>query len=93
MTVLYEVRDRIAFLSFNRPEKHNALRDEDIASLVDALHRFDVDDEADVAILHGEGRSFSSGGDVNDRRSNRDVEAGISVGRDVADRAGIDTSR
>jgi enoyl-CoA hydratase/carnithine racemase len=67
MAVLYEVRDRIAFMSFNRPEKHNALRDEDIASLVDALQRFDVDDEADVAILHGEGRSFSSGGDVNDR--------------------------
>ena len=67
MAVLYEVRDRIALMSFNRPEKHNALRDEDIASLVDALQRFDVDDEADVGILHGEGRSFSSGGDVNDR--------------------------
>src|SRR3954471_19027955 len=67
MAVLYEVRDRIAFMSFNRPEKHNALRDEDIASLVDALERFDVDDEADIGILHGEGRSFSSGGDVNDR--------------------------
>lgn len=67
MTVGYEVRDRIAFLSFNRPEKHNALRDEDIASLVDALQRFDVDDDADAAILYGRGRSFSSGGDVNDR--------------------------
>ena len=29
MTVGYEVRERIAYLSFNRPEKHNALRDED----------------------------------------------------------------
>ena len=67
MTVLYEVRDRIAFLSFNRPEKHNALRDEDIASLVDALHRLDADDDANVAILFGQGKSFSSGGDVNDR--------------------------
>src|SRR6476619_2074858 len=67
MTVLYQIRDRIAFMSFNRPEKHNALRDEDIASLVGALQRFDVDDQADVGILHGEGRSFSSGGDVNDR--------------------------
>jgi enoyl-CoA hydratase/carnithine racemase len=67
MTVLYEVRDRIAFISFNRPEKHNALRDEDIASLVEALHRLDQDGDADVAILSGQGRSFSSGGDVNDR--------------------------
>ena len=67
MTVLYEVRERIAFISFNRPEKHNALRDEDIASLVEALQRLDGDDDADVAILFGQGRSFSSGGDVNDR--------------------------
>jgi enoyl-CoA hydratase/carnithine racemase len=67
MTVGYEVRGRIAYISFNRPEKHNALRDEDIAGLVDALHRLDTDDDADVAILFGQGRSFSSGGDVNDR--------------------------
>jgi enoyl-CoA hydratase/carnithine racemase len=67
MALGYEVRDRIAFISFNRPEKHNALRDEDIASLVDALHRLDGDADADVAILFGQGRSFSSGGDVNDR--------------------------
>ena len=29
MTVGYEARDEIAYISFNRPEKHNALRDED----------------------------------------------------------------
>jgi enoyl-CoA hydratase/carnithine racemase len=80
MTVGYEVRDRIAFLSFTRPEKHNALRDEDIASLVDALQRFDVDETADVAILHGEGRSFSSGGDVNDRLQ-RSMDEGSTSGR------------
>jgi enoyl-CoA hydratase/carnithine racemase len=27
MTVGYEVREDIAYISFNRPEKHNALRD------------------------------------------------------------------
>jgi enoyl-CoA hydratase/carnithine racemase len=75
MSVLYEVRDRVAYLSFNRPEKHNALRDEDIASLVDALHRLDDDAAADVAILFGQGRSFSSGGDVNDRLQ-RSMEEG-----------------
>jgi enoyl-CoA hydratase/carnithine racemase len=67
VAVDYEVRDRIAFIAFNRPEKHNALRDEDIASLVDALGRLDDADDADVAILFGHGRSFSSGGDVSDR--------------------------
>ena len=80
MTVLYETRDRIAFISFNRPDKHNALRDEDIASLVDALHRLDGDDDADVAILFGQGRSFSSGGDVNDRLQ-RSMDEGSTSGR------------
>ena len=80
MTVLYEVRDRIAFISFNRPEKHNALRDEDIAGLVDALRRLDADDDADVAILFGQGKSFSSGGDVNDRLQ-RSMDEGSTSGR------------
>jgi enoyl-CoA hydratase/carnithine racemase len=67
MTVGYEVRNEIAYISFNRPEKHNALRDEDIASLVAALERLDGDPNAQVGILFGHGRSFSSGGDVSER--------------------------
>jgi enoyl-CoA hydratase/carnithine racemase len=67
MAVGYEARDRIAYISFARPEKHNALRDEDLASLVSALGEFDLDDTAEVAILFGQGRSFSSGGDVSER--------------------------
>ena len=71
----YEVRDGIAHLSFGRPEKHNALRDEDMADLIRALGRFDRDDEALVAILSGQGRSFSSGADVNERLQ-RSVDEG-----------------
>jgi enoyl-CoA hydratase/carnithine racemase len=67
MTVGYEVRDQIAYICFNRPAKHNALRDEDIAALVDALQRLDLDDSAQIGILFGQGPSFSSGGDVNER--------------------------
>ena len=67
MPLGYEVREEIAYISFNRPEKHNALRDEDIAGLVAALQRLDADDGAQIGIVFGQGRSFSSGGDVNDR--------------------------
>ncbi|MDQ1430483.1 MAG: enoyl-CoA hydratase [Actinomycetota bacterium] len=80
MTVGYEVRDGIAYISFNRPEKHNALRDEDLAALVDALQRLDVDDSAQIGILFGHGRSFSSGGDVNDRLQ-RSIDEGSTSGR------------
>ena len=80
MTLGYEVHDEIAYISFNRPEKHNALRDEDIAALVSALQRLDTDDSAQVGILFGEGRSFSSGGDVNDRLQ-RSMDEGTTSGR------------
>jgi enoyl-CoA hydratase/carnithine racemase len=80
MTVGYEVRDHIAYLSFNRPEKHNALRDEDLAALVEALRRLDADDDAQVGILFGQGASFSSGGDVNDRLQ-RSMDEGSTGGR------------
>ena len=80
MTVGYEVRDEIAYISFNRPEKHNALRDEDLAALVDALRRLDADDGAQIGILFGQGRSFSSGGDVNDRLQ-RSMDEGTTSNR------------
>jgi enoyl-CoA hydratase/carnithine racemase len=80
MTVGYEARDEIAYISFNRPEKHNALRDEDLAALVDALRRLDADDAVQIAILFGQGRSFSSGGDVNDRLQ-RSMDEGTTSNR------------
>jgi enoyl-CoA hydratase/carnithine racemase len=67
MTIEYSTRDCISYIEFNRPEKHNAMRDSDLAELIDALEQFDHDADAQVAILSGRGRSFSSGADVADR--------------------------
>src|SRR5262245_23053861 len=75
MAIEYEVRDRIAYITFCRPEKHNALRDEDIADLSRALGTFDRQDDALVAIVSGQGRSFSSGADVGERLQ-RSVDEG-----------------
>ncbi len=80
MNVGYEVREGIAYLSFERREKHNALRDEDLAALIVALERLDADDEAQVAILFGQGQSFSSGGDVN-ARLQHSMDEGSNAGR------------
>jgi enoyl-CoA hydratase/carnithine racemase len=63
----YEVRDRIGYFSFRRPEKHNALRDEDLSDLIAALRKFDADKSGDIGIIYGEGPSFSSGADVSER--------------------------
>ncbi|MDI1344050.1 MAG: enoyl-CoA hydratase-related protein [Pseudolabrys sp.] len=56
----YERDGEIVTLTLNRPEKLNAFSDELVGALSDALHRFDMDDEAHIAILNGRGRAFSS---------------------------------
>ena len=50
-------------------------------ALVGALERLDSDDSAQVGIVFGEGRSFSSGGDVNDRLQ-RSMDEGTTRGTD-----------
>src|SRR5258708_1512155 len=66
--VTYERDGKIVTLTLNRPEKLNAFNDELVGVLGEALHRFDMDDEAEVAILCGTGRAFSSGADVQQRQ-------------------------
>jgi enoyl-CoA hydratase/carnithine racemase len=66
--VEYERDGAIVTLTLNRPEKLNAFSDELVGLLAEALHRFDIDDEAEIAVLHGDGRAFSSGADVHQRQ-------------------------
>ena len=70
-TVLYEVKNRIAFITLNRPEKLNAFNLEMSFALRDAWKRFENDSDAQVAILSGKGKSFSAGVDLTgeDRKS------------------------
>jgi len=66
--VEYSCADRIATITLNRPDKLNAVSDQVVAQLAEALRRFDLDPEAEVAILNGRGRAFSSGADVRQRQ-------------------------
>jgi enoyl-CoA hydratase/carnithine racemase len=72
--VEYDCRERIATLTLNRPEKLNAFNDELVRQLAEALRRFDLDSEAEVAVLCGKGRAFSSGADVHQRQLRRREE-------------------
>ena len=64
----YERDGQVVTITLNRPEKLNAFSDELVGVLSDALYRFDTDDEAQIAILCGNGRAFSSGADVQQRQ-------------------------
>ncbi len=62
--VLYEVRDAIARITLNRPDKRNALNDELIAALKEALRCADQDENVRAVILAGAGPDFCSGADL-----------------------------
>ncbi|HTM77938.1 MAG TPA: enoyl-CoA hydratase/isomerase family protein [Devosia sp.] len=66
--VEYALKDHIATITLNRPDKLNAFNDDMVLELAGALRRFDIDDDAQVAILNGKGRAFSSGADVQQRQ-------------------------
>jgi enoyl-CoA hydratase/carnithine racemase len=61
--LLYEVDGPIATITFNRPERMNALTPELEAELHNAFDRADADRKVRVIILTGAGRAFSAGYD------------------------------
>lgn len=63
-TVIYEVKERIARIIMNRPEKRNALNHQLLNDLDIAFKEADEDREVRVVILSGAGPSFSAGYDL-----------------------------
>ena len=62
----FGVDDGVATLTFNRPEKLNALTFDVYADLRDLLAELPHRGDARVLVLTGEGRGFCSGGDVEE---------------------------
>lgn len=61
-----ERADNVATLTFNRPDKLNALTFQAYADLRDLLAELPHRNDTRVLVLRGEGKGFCSGGDVND---------------------------
>lgn len=62
--ILLEVRDRIARITLNRPEKRNAISPEMCAELRDAMLEADALTEVNVILLSGAGKDFCAGYDL-----------------------------
>jgi enoyl-CoA hydratase/carnithine racemase len=62
--VIYEKRDRIAFVTLNRPEARNAIDPEVHELMIETWKDFRDDDGVDVAILTGAGDAFCAGADL-----------------------------
>ena len=62
--ILLEKRDKIAYITFNRPEKLNAIRWQDYILLYDHFKECEEDKNIRAIILTGKGRAFSAGDDL-----------------------------
>lgn len=62
--VLYEVIDRVAYITLNRPEKRNALSFEFVQEIKDALKKAEDDVACKVIVLKASGEAFCSGADL-----------------------------
>jgi len=62
--VKLEIRDGVAWIALNRPEKLNAINEDVLKGLRAAIAALDRDAGAGAAVLHGNGRAFSAGGDI-----------------------------
>lgn len=70
--ILYDVADRIATLTFNRPQVMNALDPATIPVFRAVCERAERDDAARVIVLRGAGPAFLAGGDVASFQANLD---------------------
>ncbi len=62
--ILLEKRDKMGYITFNRPEKLNAIRPADYRLLDDLVNECEKDDNLRVVIITGKGRAFSAGDDI-----------------------------
>ena len=67
-TILFEVRDQIARVTFNRFESMNAMNRQMMRELIEACRQVEEDAGVRVAIFTGAGeRAFSAGMDLKER--------------------------
>jgi len=62
--IIVEKKDRIAWVTLNRPEVRNAINREMMAELRQAMEEIGQDDSVRVVVIRGEGKCFSAGVDL-----------------------------
>lgn len=73
-TIKIEKRNGIGYLVLNRPEVRNAINQQMIDEIRDALRDMDKDPEVRVLIITGEGKAFQAGADIAELRAMSPVE-------------------
>lgn len=81
-TVLYDLREGVAQITLNRPDRLNAWTFQMGAELSEAVEAANADDDVLAIVVTGAGRGFCAGADIGD------VFQAQSEGRDVGNRGG-----
>lgn len=79
-TILYEEKEKIGFLTLNKPEVLNALDAQVLEEIDEVLDRIEKENSIQVLILTGAGRAFAAGADIG-AQSVLDMEGGRAWGR------------
>lgn len=64
-TILFEVRDHVAKITINRPERMNGYSEPMIKDMLAAIDSARQDDDVRALIITGTGRAFCAGGDIS----------------------------
>lgn len=64
-TIKYRIDDYVAYITFCRPEVHNAFNDAVIYEMTDLFEKLDKEKSLRAVVLTGEGKSFCAGADLN----------------------------
>lgn len=64
-SLLYDVKNGVAYLTMNRPEVRNALSSEMRIEIHKRLEQVDGDDQVRCVVLRGAGKHFLAGGDIS----------------------------
>lgn len=67
--ILYQIQNRVATITLNRPEKRNALNAELVNDLMHALSNAENDDSVKAVIIKANGNTFCSGADLDQLRA------------------------
>ena len=62
--IVYEVKNAVAHITLNRPEKRNALSDQLVKELLDGFQAAEANSDVKVVVLRGAGKDFCAGADL-----------------------------
>ncbi|HEX9746804.1 MAG TPA: enoyl-CoA hydratase [Methylomirabilota bacterium] len=91
--LIEQVKDGVAVLMLNRPDRLNAMSRPMLDALLEALPRLAEDPEIGVVVLTGAGRGFCAGGDVKAMAEGTELGGQTMEERAQALRSRMETSR